>query len=113
MTTIPSRRQRLRRRRIVMTRSIARGVLAAALPAVLLSAGRPAALQTDKPYTIRYLPSISDDGTHSRGNSINNLGWVAGYSHLNASYRHATVWIGDTPIDLGTLGSPIPDKNSN
>ena len=96
-----------------MKRSIARGAFTAALLAVMLPSGRPAAVQGDKPYTIRYLPSISENGTNSRGNSINNLGWIAGYSHVNATYRHATVWIDDRPTDLGTLGGPNPDKNSN
>jgi len=96
-----------------MKRSIVRGVVAAALSTVMLSGGRPAAWQSDKLYTIQYLPSISDAGKNSRGNSINDVGWVAGYSHVNARYRHAALWIGGTPTDLGTLGSPDPDKNSN
>jgi hypothetical protein len=63
--------------------------------------------------TQRYLRALSVDGKHSRGNSIDNNGWVAGYSHLNDSFRYATLWIGDRPLDLGTLGSPNPDKNSS
>jgi probable HAF family extracellular repeat protein len=97
--------------RIVMKCSIARAVVTAALLAVVLSEGRPAASQEDKPYAIRYLTSLG--GTHSRGNSVNNTGWVSGYSHLNVTYRHATLWNGDTPIDLGTLGSPQRSQNSN
>ena len=38
-------------------------------------------------YTVQYLAGLG--GTHSRGNSINNDGWIAGYSHLDDSYRHA------------------------
>jgi probable HAF family extracellular repeat protein len=96
-----------------MKRSIARGILAAAALTAGLSAGQPVASQEDKPYTIRYLSPLSVDGKHSRGNSINNDAWIAGYSHVNATYRHATLWVGDTPLDLGTLGSPKPDKNSS
>jgi probable HAF family extracellular repeat protein len=97
-----------------MKRSIARGVSAAALLAAALSPGRPAASQVPEntPYTVRYLLSLG--GTNSRGNSINNADSVAGYSNLQGDqYRHATLWSGDTPIDLGTLGSPNRAKNSN
>src|SRR6266496_1822678 len=45
-------------------------------------------------------------GTNSRGNSINNQGWVAGYSNLAGDQsRHATLWRnGSTAENLGTLG---------
>ncbi len=55
--------------------------------------------------------TLSDlGGTSSGGNSINNRGYVAGYSNLpdNMS-RHAAVWRGNanhTLVDLGTLGGP-------
>ena len=62
-------------------------------------------------YEVRYLPGLG--GTNSRGNSINNDGLVAGYSHLNPSYRHATLWQSDTPVDLGTLGGKNKPKNSD
>ena len=50
-------------------------------------------------------------GTVNRGNSINNRGWVAGYSNLPGDEsRHAALWRNGTAIeDLGTLGGP----NSN
>jgi len=49
-------------------------------------------------------------GTVSRGNSINNRGWVAGYSNLPGDEsRHATLWRHGSLLDLGTLGGP----NSN
>jgi probable HAF family extracellular repeat protein len=44
-------------------------------------------------------------GTISRGNSINDLGWVSGYSNLSGNQsRHATLWLHGEPLDLGTLG---------
>ena len=71
-------------------------------------------------YTVSDLTSLG--GTLSRGNSINNNGWIAGYSNTTAnSRRHAALWInGGTPIDLGSLGGPNgyssvvwPVKNTN
>jgi probable HAF family extracellular repeat protein len=62
-------------------------------------------------YAVQYFVGLG--GTHSRGNSINNDGWIAGYSHLDASYRHAALWLDETPLDLGTLGSKSKPKNSN
>ena len=62
-------------------------------------------------YEVRYLRGLG--GNHSRGNSINSDGWIAGYSHLDASYRHAALWLEDEPIDLGALGSKNKPKNSN
>src|SRR5215204_1191081 len=95
-----------------MKRSIARVVVAAALVVTGLAGNRPVASQEGASYTIRYLESLG--GTHSRGNSINDIGWVAGYSYLeDKPYRHAALWIGDTPIDLGTLGGKSAEKNSN
>src|SRR5262245_2816325 len=49
-------------------------------------------------------------GASIGGNSLNNLGYVAGYSNQpdNLS-RHATVWRNDasqTLVDLGTFGGP-------
>jgi probable HAF family extracellular repeat protein len=49
-------------------------------------------------------------GTNSRGNSINDETWVAGYSNLAGDQsRHATLWRNGSLLDLGTLGGP----NSN
>src|SRR6266496_4615242 len=46
-------------------------------------------------------------GTNSRGNSINNQSWVAGYSRLAGNQsRHATLWRDGSLLDLGTLGGP-------
>src|SRR5689334_11335452 len=66
-------------------------------------------LADDPPqYTVTALASLG--GVSSAGNSVNNRGFVAGYSNLpdNMS-RHAIVWRDDeshTLIDLGTLGGP-------
>jgi probable HAF family extracellular repeat protein len=63
-------------------------------------------------YTVQYFDGLG--GSNSRGNSINNDGWVAGYSNLGTSpHRHATLWIDGAPTDLGTLGNPATPKNSN
>lgn len=44
-------------------------------------------------------------GSPSRGNSINELGWVTGFSsqELNVA-RHAMLWAYGQKLDLGTLG---------
>ena len=59
-------------------------------------------------YTITDLPSLG--GTNSRANSINNRGWLAGYSNLPGDQsRHAALSRDGVLTDLGTLGGP----NSN
>jgi len=59
-------------------------------------------------YHVINLPSLR--GTRSIGNSVNNRGWVAGYSNLPGDQsRHAILWRHGLAIDLGTLGGP----NSN
>jgi len=61
-------------------------------------------------YQVSYLDSLG--GSNSRGNSINNRGWIAGFSRLAGNQnRHATLWRDGSLIDLGTLGGP--DKNSS
>jgi probable HAF family extracellular repeat protein len=60
---------------------------------------------TNTQYQVSNLPS--NGGTISRGNSINDLGWVAGYSNLAGNTtRHATLWRDGLKFDLGTLGGP-------
>lgn len=60
-------------------------------------------------YRIDSLESLG--GVSSRGNSINNRGWIAGFSNLSATIRHAALWRGDSPVtDLGTLGAD--ERNS-
>ena len=59
-------------------------------------------------YQVVDLPSLG--GTNSRGNSIDNRGFVSGYSNLAGNQRrHATLWKDGAATDLGTLGGP----NSN
>jgi probable HAF family extracellular repeat protein len=56
-------------------------------------------------YNITDLPSLG--GINSRANSINNRGWLAGYSNLAANTsRHAALWRDGMLTDLGTLGGP-------
>lgn len=95
-----------------MNRPIVRGVAAAILFAALPWDG-PVSSQagSEVRYAVRYLGSLG--GANSRGNSINNDGWISGYSDLaGGSYRHAALWRGDALTDLGTLGSPQGEKNS-
>ncbi|MFL6293966.1 MAG: hypothetical protein ACJ759_23975 [Thermoanaerobaculia bacterium] len=56
-------------------------------------------------FQITNLPALG--GTVSRGNSLDNRGWVAGYSNLAGNQsRHATLWLDGVAVDLGTLGGP-------
>jgi probable HAF family extracellular repeat protein len=56
-------------------------------------------------YDVVDLPSLG--GTRSQGNSVNNRGWVAGFSRLPADQsRRATLWRDGALTDLGTLGGP-------
>jgi probable HAF family extracellular repeat protein len=74
------------------------------LTSALLAAAADAGAHS-REYRVTNLPSLG--GTVSRGNSINNRGWVAGYSNLAGDQsRHATLWLDGSPFDLGTLGGP-------
>lgn len=60
-------------------------------------------------YQLSYLDDL---GGNSRGNSINDRGWIAGFSRFSGNQkRHATLWRDGSLLDLGTLGGP--DRNSN
>src|SRR5688572_28382753 len=89
-------------RMIFMKVLISRLVIMVMVLASVVSA-RPADLDE---YMVTDLTSVG--GTIGRGNSINNNGWITGYSNTTAnSRRHAALWInGGTPIDLGSLGGP-------
>jgi len=77
-----------------------------AISLIAIGCGLFAASQTQ--YTITDLPSLG--GTNNRANSINNRGWLAGYSNLTGNQsRHAALWRAGALTDLGTLGGP----NSN
>jgi probable HAF family extracellular repeat protein len=59
----------------------------------------------ERQYDVSNLDTLG--GTNSRGNSINNRSWVAGYSNLPRNQsRHATLWRDGSILDLGTLGGP-------
>ena len=83
-------------------KSISRSVvIAAALLSGVVYRGKLKA--EDIQYNVSFLPS--NGGTISRGDSINDLGWVAGYSNLAGNTtRHATLWRDGLKFDLGTLG---------
>ena len=56
-------------------------------------------------YTVTDLGSLG--GTSSAGNSINDRGWVSGYSSLSGNATiHAALWRNGKITDLGTLGGP-------
>jgi probable HAF family extracellular repeat protein len=84
------------------------GALAVTL--LLLAAGvtpQARAYEDDKQavYEVTNLPSLG--GTSSGGSSINNRGWIAGFSNLPGDQtRHATLWRSGSNLDLGTLGGP-------
>src|SRR5262249_60583984 len=94
-----------------MKRALPRIVLVAALLAAASAGGRSMVSQAQDPppYEVRYLIGLG--GNHSRGNSINNEGWIAGYSHLNPSYRHAALWRGGGAEDPRNLRSRAQAKN--
>jgi probable HAF family extracellular repeat protein len=89
-----------------------RAVLRAAfmLPVLLLTAGVTPLAQAGQAhgqtvYEVTDLASLG--GTASGGSSINNRGWVAGFSNLPGDQiRRAALWRDRSIVDLGTLGGP-------
>lgn len=81
-------------------------VTALIFPLSLLSLGmNPARAKQTVIYHVRNLGSLG--GTTSAGNSINDRGWISGTSNLAGDQTtHATLWMGEATIDLGTLGGP-------
>src|SRR5437762_2468985 len=72
---------------------------------VVLASALLAGIAYGSEYRVANLPSLG--GTISRGNSINDRGWVAGYSNLAGNQsRHAIAWVDGVESDLGTLGGP-------
>jgi probable HAF family extracellular repeat protein len=58
---------------------------------------------TQLEYQVKNL--ASNGGTVSSGNSINDLGWVTGFSNLSGdASTHATLWLAGLKFDLKTLG---------
>ena len=72
---------------------------------IAVGCGLFAGSQHQQQFTITDLPSLG--GTNSRANSINNRGWLAGYSNLAGNQsRHAALWRDGVLTNLGTLGGP-------
>jgi probable HAF family extracellular repeat protein len=67
----------------------------------------PEAGEYTAPPRYEFMTLRSIDVTNTRGNSINNTGWVAGYSSLASNTaRQAVAWFYGQRIELGTLGGP-------
>jgi probable HAF family extracellular repeat protein len=82
------------------------------LLAIMIAAfcGPLAQRTTAQQYQVTYLDSLG--GTRSRGNSINDREWIAGFSFVTGdARRHAALWRDGLVLDLGTLGQP--ERNSN
>jgi probable HAF family extracellular repeat protein len=87
---------------------LAATVAAAFLGTMTIAEAGSSEPETPRAYHVFNLASLG--GTDSAANSINNLGFVSGYSNLNGDQtRHATLWLYGLKLDLGTLGGP----NSN
>lgn len=93
-------------------RRISTALVAAALlgcgPTADVTPPRTAALAARAPAPMHYeLRALATLGGTSRGNAIDDRGWVAGYSAATGQPRHAALWRGDgSLLDLGTLGGP-------
>src|SRR4029450_8281531 len=81
-------------------------IVAALIPLSFLSiVVNPARAEQPARYHVMNLESLG--GTTSAGNSINDRGWISGASNLSGDQTtHATLWVGEAAIDLGTLGGP-------
>jgi probable HAF family extracellular repeat protein len=81
------------------------GTIQGALPGAGLSADVSALPAS---YHVTNLKSLG--GTLSSGQSINNRGWITGFSSLKGNNtQHATLWRDGKITDLGTLGGPNSD----
>ena len=89
-------------------RQIQHAMLAVACGACLAAAPAANAADSQAVYRVTQLPPL--DGTISAGNSINNRGWITGFSNVDGDQAaHATLWRNGVATDLGTLGG----ANSN
>lgn len=80
-------------------------VLSVVLIAAFSGASPAQQERAERQYQVSNLSSLG--GTVSRGNAINNRGWIAGYSNLPGNQsRHAALWRDNSIFDLGTLGGP-------
>lgn len=93
-------------RRIRLRTVAVLGALAIPLPFLASGVSPAGAAQSGSAlYQVTQLGSL--DGTTSAGNSINDRGWIAGFSNLPGDEStHATLWRDRTARDLGTLGGP-------
>ena len=90
------------------------GTAALALAATLdAHAQSPAQLHEARLGRVLYkVIELDTPGVNSRGTSVDDRGWVAGNMvRPDGQYRHAALWRGRDPIDLGTLGGV--DANSS
>lgn len=74
---------------------------------LLLTTSLSSAQEDPRPqkYVVVKLGSLG--GTVGRSNSVNDHGWVSGWSNLSGDRNlHAVLWIDGHPHDLGTLGGP-------
>lgn len=95
-------------------RKISRAILAA-LYGAALTAGAAAAQPSQHyngptRYHVTVLSSLG--GNNSRGNSVNDLGLVAGYSKVAGNaVRHASLWAYGHQWDLGSLAGPTGNSS--
>jgi probable HAF family extracellular repeat protein len=79
--------------------------LAALVSPVRLAAQEQQKHDAQAQYSVTRLGALG--GTVSGASSINNRGWIAGFSNLSGdATQHATLWLNGSAVDLGTLGGP-------
>jgi probable HAF family extracellular repeat protein len=92
---------------LIVKRLIAASALATALLLTGVQGAGVAATTPSAPTRFRVTNLASLGGSVGAGNSINNLGWVAGTSNLSGDQvQHAALWRNGSLTDLGTLGGP-------
>src|SRR5262245_25713720 len=90
---------KLRRKLVQPIRNLRAGSRFILLAFMLVVFARPTTAQQ---YQLIFLDDL---GGNSRGNSINNPGWVAGFSIIPAiGKRHAALWRDGSIQDLGAIG---------